>query len=460
LEGKTVTETASRTQKTWVRKRAKVSFTGLAFSFFWALKNTLLLLAHNLGVDSSPEDHSTGMDLKSGKLFWPWSSPASCLLPPLDRDCSCHTAIIGSGLTGALIARKLCRDGVDVVLLDKRGIGTGSTSASTALIQYEIDLPLWRLIQRRGQAEAVRCYQLCRQAIQEIARTVSELDHDCEFHRRPSLYFVRHANELAGLRREFRTRLQWGFPVEFLTQREVAQRFSFSAPGAIWSSEAAEINPYRFTQLLALDALSHGLRAYAPVTVRRFSSERAGVVLQTDTGHRIVARSLIVAAGYESVQFLRPELIRLRSTYALTTQPVSPLTGWEERCLMWDSGRPYHYLRTTRDQRLMIGGGDEDFVSPKKRDALIPKKGTALLKTLQEMFPRLNLRSEFTWAGTFGDTADGLPYIGTREDDSRIMFALCFGANGTNFAALAALMAREWVHGREHSDASLFRLDR
>ena len=47
--------------------------------------------------------------------------------------------VIGGGITGALAAVHLADAGVKTMVLDERNIGTGSTSASTALLQYEID---------------------------------------------------------------------------------------------------------------------------------------------------------------------------------------------------------------------------------------------------------------------------------------------------------------------------------
>lgn len=126
------------------------------------------------------------MDLKSGALFWPEQNEKFPeLLPRCGGDIDCEVAIVGAGLTGTLIAHALTNDGVEVVLLDKRGVAVGSTSASTALIQYEIDVPLFKLIRMRGEKDAVRSYHLCLQAISRIEQVVRELGDPCRFIRRP-----------------------------------------------------------------------------------------------------------------------------------------------------------------------------------------------------------------------------------------------------------------------------------
>jgi glycine/D-amino acid oxidase-like deaminating enzyme len=312
----------------------------------------------------------------------------------------------------------------------------------------------------RGRDAAVRSYRLCRRAIDQIEQIVWELREPCRFARRPSLYLARSRADVAALHREFRARKECGFQVEYLDQRELEHQFPFSAPAALLSAEAAEMDPQRFTQAVIRDAVGRGLRVFAPATVREINPGRDRVVLRTDSGSRIIARKVIVAAGYESTAFLRCKLVRLRSTYVLTTRPVRYLDGWADRCLIWEAGRPYHYLRTTQDRRIMIGGGDENFVSARKRDALIGAKARQLQGKLERMFPEIKIEPALAWAGTFGDTKDGLPYIGSLPSARNILFTLCYGANGTNFAMIGANLARHWAREKENSDARLFAFDR
>ena len=95
------------------------------------------------------------MDLRSGHPFWLLKNGILANYPALEHDETCDVAIIGGGITGALVAHRLVQEGVNTVLLDKRDIGTGSTAASTSLLQYEIDTELAELISRVGEANAV-----------------------------------------------------------------------------------------------------------------------------------------------------------------------------------------------------------------------------------------------------------------------------------------------------------------
>jgi glycine/D-amino acid oxidase-like deaminating enzyme len=58
-----------------------------------------------------------------------------------------HTdiVIIGAGITGAFLAERFTRDGHTAVLLDRRPPTQGSTSASTAMLLWELDASLLEL---------------------------------------------------------------------------------------------------------------------------------------------------------------------------------------------------------------------------------------------------------------------------------------------------------------------------
>ena len=89
--------------------------------------------------------------------------------------------------------------GVDTVLVDKRELGTGSTAASTGLLQYEIDTPLVDLIKKVGEADAVHAYRRGLRAIEEIQELVEGLGDACDFSKRPTLYFASGPEDVAAL---------------------------------------------------------------------------------------------------------------------------------------------------------------------------------------------------------------------------------------------------------------------
>jgi glycine/D-amino acid oxidase-like deaminating enzyme len=400
------------------------------------------------------------MDLMSGYPFWPIKNGLIASYPTLKQDLACDVAVIGGGITGALIAYYLTETGCDTVLVDRRDIGGGSTSASTALLQYEVDTPLFRLIDLVGREHAVRSYLLCLEAIGKLGRLIENLDDDCGFEHKHSLYLASRRRHVGDLRKEYAARRACGIRLDLLDQADIAARYSFRYPAALLSYDAAQVDAYRLTHALLRAAARRGLRIYDRTLVTDCAHTAAGVQLTTERGCRIAARKVAVAAGFEAQQYLRRKVATFKSTYALISEPLEHFAGWPDQCLIWESARPYVYLRTTSDGRAIIGGEDDLFDSEARRERRLERKRDKLVKRFRAMFPEIDLDVAYYWAGTFGETADGLAYIGETSEFPNGYFALGYGGNGITYSLIAAEIIRDIYTGRPNRDAAIFRFDR
>ena len=117
-------------------------------------------------------------------------------------------------------------------------------------------------------------------------------------------------------------------------------------------------------------------------------------------------------------------------------------------------------MRLTKDNRIIIGGRDEDFYNPHKRDKLIKKKSALLKNDFSKLFPATELIPEFCWTGTFGSTKDALPYIGTYNKTPHTYYALGFGGNGITFSVIAAEIICDMITGKKNENALLFSFNR
>lgn len=400
------------------------------------------------------------MDLRSGQAFWPIKNGLLGVYPPLSQDQRCEVVVIGGGITGALVAYYLLEAGVDTLVVDKRDIAGGSTSASTALLQYEIDVHLSDLIGLIGREAAVRAYSLCYQAIDKLEALTSELGEDSGFMRRNSLYLASRPKHLKALEAEHQARQQAGIATELWSPGQIAERYGFTRPAALFSTQAAQVDAYRLTHQLLRHAQARGLRVYDRTEVTAWQPEGEGVCLHTDRGYQIRARRMVFATGYEALHYLRRPIALLRNTYALVSEPLRPGEGWYRQSLIWETARPYLYLRTTQDHRVMMGGEDESFRTLPIRERRIPAKQRRLEKRFAELFPHIALETAYAWAGTFGETKDGLAYIGETEEIPGAYFALGFGGNGTTYSIIAAEIVRDLFLGKDNPDRHIFRFDR
>ena len=109
---------------------------------------------------------------------------------------------------------------------------------------------------------------------------------------------------------------------------------------------------------------------------------------------------------------------------------------------------------------MLVGGEDELFRDSERRDGLIPKKEEKLVNAASKILPRLEFLCDFSWAGTFGTTADSLPYIGTHDKFPECYFALGFGGNGITFSIMAMGIISDAIKGKYNPFLEYFRFGR
>lgn len=400
------------------------------------------------------------MDLRSGLPYWRMINRSHVCYPVLDADLTCEIVIVGGGITGALAAYRLSQEGLDIVLLDKRDIGSGSTAACTGLLQYEIDVDLSDLIDTVGQEPAVRSYRLGREAIDTVRDLTSSLGDDFGFEDRMSLYLASKKSHVRKLRKEFEARKRFGFDVEYLEEPALRERFSLNAPAAIVSRPAAQVDPLRLTQQLVAAAADRGVRVYEQTSVMRIEWSTDSVILITQNGQRVHAKRVLFAAGYESLDYLDQKVGCLYSTFALASAPLQDFNALTSHCLIWETARPYFYFRNTADDRVIIGGLDTAFSSDHANLGMIPNQTKKLEQRFGHLFPGKALNVCAAWAGVFGDTEDGLAYIGESTNHPQAYFASGYGGNGITFSVMASQIIADLYLGRRNADAEIFRFNR
>jgi len=401
------------------------------------------------------------MKLTAGTTYWTAANQPPPRYPRLKQDVRCDVVVIGAGITGALVSHQLIQAGLKVVILDKRPPGTGSTSASTALLLYETDTPMAELAGFHGMKSAVRAYQLGRQAVREIGRIAQTFAPDSHFRPKKTLYVASDRAGLTQIKEECRLRRAAGLPADLLDRREVKKQFGLQFPGAIYAPGSGQVDAMALTQaLLGHHVRRRELRVFQGTKVIRIRSYAEGVRLQTANHRTLRARYVVVATGYEAAPFLESGLVKLHSSYVIASQPQPAPGLWKDNCLIWETARPYFYLRTTEDRQILIGGEDEPFADPARRDAKIAAKTRKLLRRFRQIFPAIPFEVDFAWTGTFGESPDGLPYIGAKPGSPRILYALGYGGNGITFSQIAATLLTRLCQDRPSRDLHLFRFHR
>lgn len=409
------------------------------------------------------------MKLVTGDMLWTNIDKVSNKYTYLSDDIECEVLIIGGGITGAIASYYLTKEGVNTVIVDKNIIGYGSTRASTSIIQYEIDTDLHGLKAMIGEKNAVKCFKLCENAVYDIKNIINTLKEKCDFSLKECFYYTSNSSQIKPLEKEYHLRKKHGFDVEFLNKEIAKERFSFPIEGGIYSkSGAAQINPYKFTHALISKSVKNGLAVFENTEITKICPEDDYVLLETHNNFKIKAKKVIIATGYESKKYIKGKIVDLSRTFTIVTKPVKKFNGWHKSCIIRDNNDPYIYLRTTGDNRIIIGGEDEKIGGANSKmsnlsneDLSSIKKYGTLIKKLKLFFPQIkDIKIDYKFSGLFGVTKDGLPYIGEYQNMPNCYFSLGYGSNGIIYAILGGQLLKDLYLGNHRPELKLFKFGR
>ena len=314
------------------------------------------------------------LDLRTGRPVWSAYRAPRVPVERLARDVKTDVLVVGMGISGAMVAETLTAAGHAVLAIDRRGPVLGSTAATTALVQFEIDQPLLALSAAIGRDAAEAAWRRSRLAVGNLAARIAELGIRCDLERRRSLYLAGDVLGPAELREEAARRRAAGIGAHYLTRGELREAYGLARDGAILSHDNLALDPRKLTAGLWRAAAPAARGCYAPVEAIAFTHRsdggrggdggRAG-----DLGRACGARHRLRARPDRPRRGARGDL-DLGDRHAAAA--AAPLAACGDD--LGSVRSPYLYLRATTDGRVICGGEDEAFADEASRDALIPAK--------------------------------------------------------------------------------------
>jgi glycine/D-amino acid oxidase-like deaminating enzyme len=373
--------------------------------------------------DTSHDDLSTGLS--------PWGSRGETRAEPPKRiplieSIKTDVAVIGAGITGALVAEHLTGLGHQVVVIDREQPGFGSTRASTAMLQWETDSSLTELTELYGFEAAADVYRRSHAAVAGLSELVATHRIPCAFNPRSTLYLAAGDTGEKELREELALRHRAGLPGDLLSYDALFSERGFDREAAILSPGSAEADPLLLAWSLLRIAAGRGAKVI-DADALNFHDEGRRVVIETSGAYVVEAAHVVLATGYVMPHFVMPACHTISSSFALATVPQQPDQLWPGRALAWEAAEPYLYMRMTADNRIIIGGEDEEIADPQARDAMLWDKTMRLKDKLSQLWPKANATISHAWCGAFGETSDGLPLIGPVPGANRIFAAYGYG---------------------------------
>ncbi|MEW6397214.1 MULTISPECIES: FAD-binding oxidoreductase [unclassified Afipia] len=398
-------------------------------------------------------------DLRGGTS--PWSQR---LVRPgrssVDQDFRCEILVVGAGVTGSLVAEHLAAEGHEVCVIDRQRPGFGSTAASTAMLLWEIDRSLNDLTAMYGFDRAASIYRRSFGAVSGLAELVNTRGLACGLRHKRSLYLAAGNMGARELKAEHDLRMRAGLPGEYLDHLTLLEEFGLYREAALHSIGSADADPLLLCQALLAAAAMQGVRIF-DASAENYDNSGQAVIVELDNGHIIEAKQVVLATGYVMPDFVSSSLHKISSSWAIATPPQPAGGLWRDGALIWEASENYSYARTTTDNRIIMGGEDDDqVIEPEARDRLMPAKSEALLHRLNGLWSHAEPVAEFVWSGAFGTTTDGLPLIGRVPGHPRIHAAYGYGGNGITYSYLASRIIAASIAGNYQPWFDDFAIDR
>ena len=354
--------------------------------------------------------------------------------------------IVGGGLTGCATAYACAVAGLKAIVIERDRLGQGSSGRSAGLLLPDPGPGFRDIAQTHGLRAARRVFDSWRRAASDGAALMRRLRVTGGVGAYDSVIVGGREDE-KPLRREFAAREEADLEARWMPPNQVRQTTGLEAAAGIRLHEAFGVDPYRACLALASAAAKRRVSFFERSHVKKVKFGRKGVELALD-GATVRASTVIVTTGLATAEFkpLRRHFTS-RESYLVLTEPLPvPMRRQvgPRKATIRDARTPRHRIRFTHDDRILVAGADQDETPERTRGAVLVQRTGQLMYELLTMYPAISgLVPEYGWHLSYGDTADGLMYIGPHRNYPHHLFALGGDADSITGAFLAArILAR------------------
>ena len=336
---------------------------------------------------------------------------------------ACEVVVVGAGLIGATIATSLADEGLDVAVLEARGVASGATGRTAGLVCSGLPLPYAQAVERYGRETTRALWRLTADNRARVAEAAGRLDVPVE--RTGSLLLATDAQQGSLLRASAEMLGADGFEFRFEATDPLKKGFT----AALHSPDDLVVDAVTLTRRL-LSAFEIPIHTNTEV----YGLEQAGDdVLVLAHGRAVRAGTVVLAINaYAPLLdgYFADKIAPARS-HTLMTRPLS------ERLMVRAGSTGSFSFRQDNDGRLLFAACQPAYETP----AATPRDENSeidLARFIGRHFPEATERLAQRGSGTLGVSRDGLPLLGALPHLPQVFFAVGFGGHGLSLTFSAA----------------------
>lgn len=346
-----------------------------------------------------------------------WKNPGYKISPALKNIIECDYLIVGGGITGVSLAYFLVKGGAkNIVLVEKHFIGSGATGKSAGILTLKGELDLNQIIENHRMKKGMLYWKGNQEGLELIRKIIKKEKINCDFEPQHTILGGFDNDDLYILKEhkiekkiEKTSRLLSGENL----RREINTPLFKSALFSYY--HGVSVNPLKHVQSLSKVVKKNGVKIFENTPFLGIRNHTA----ITPNG-KISFKKIIFAIDVDT---RRGEVKNRKSTIIvtekLTEKQLKKISLFNKK-FVWDSKEEYHYLKITKDNRILLGFGDK--IVPKYHRKIHPHH--LHLKDLKifikKLFPQINVKIEYAWSAHFGTTDNLIPIIKIEKDRTTI----------------------------------------